>query len=258
MTPTFASPHPPRVLLLSASSGAGHVRAAQALEKALQNRGGCHVEHIDVIENVSKLFQKLYHQAYIAMVRRAPDLMGFLYDRMDQPWSHPRRRLALSRLNTRPKRKLRSRNAIVVTDYDVHAMWLCRTVDRYYLAMPESAEYLAGVGVPREELCVTGIPIDPSFEKPVDKYEARLSAEGRVLLVSAGGYSIGPVEQLVKDLLATERPWQIVTVAGRSERLQKRLNELANSVGNCLTETRGWSPWASRAKWTSIWRLPMH
>jgi len=102
MTPTFASPHLPRGLLLSASSGAGHVRAAQALEKALQNRDGCHVEHIDVIEYVSKLFQKLYNQAYIAMVRRAPDLMGFLYGRMDLPRRHPRRRLALNRLNTRP------------------------------------------------------------------------------------------------------------------------------------------------------------
>jgi processive 1,2-diacylglycerol beta-glucosyltransferase len=89
--------------------------------------------------------------------------------------------------------------------------------------------------VPREKLCVTGVPIDPVFEKPVDKDEARkklgLSAERRILLVSAGGYSIGPVEQLVKDLLATKRPWQIVTVAGKSEKLQKRLNELAKSAG---------------------------
>ncbi len=30
------------------------------------------------------------------------------------------------------KRKLHARHAIVVTDYDVHAMWLCRTVDRCY------------------------------------------------------------------------------------------------------------------------------
>jgi len=31
----------PRVLLLSASSGAGHVRAVQALEKAFSARGDC-------------------------------------------------------------------------------------------------------------------------------------------------------------------------------------------------------------------------
>lgn len=34
----------PRVLLLSASSGAGHVRAAQALEKAFSARGDCLID----------------------------------------------------------------------------------------------------------------------------------------------------------------------------------------------------------------------
>ena len=92
----------PRVLLLSASSGAGHVRAAQALEKAFTARGDCVIEHIDAIRYVSKLFQRVYDKAYIAMVRRVPELMGVLYDRTDQPWNHPRRRLALDRLNTQP------------------------------------------------------------------------------------------------------------------------------------------------------------
>ena len=88
----------PRVLLLSATSGAGHVRAAQALEKAFSARGDCVVEHIDALQYVSKLFQRIYDKAYISMVQLAPDLMGLLYDRTDQPWRHPRRRLALDRL----------------------------------------------------------------------------------------------------------------------------------------------------------------
>ena len=88
----------PRILLLSASSGAGHMRAAQALEKAFSARGDCLVEHIDAIRYVSKLFQRLYDKLYIAMVRRAPELMGLVYERMDQPWNHPRRRLAMDRL----------------------------------------------------------------------------------------------------------------------------------------------------------------
>jgi UDP-N-acetylglucosamine:LPS N-acetylglucosamine transferase len=64
----------PRVLLLSATSGAGHVRAAQALEKAFQARGDCAVEHIDALQHVSKFFQRVYDKAYISMVRRAPEL----------------------------------------------------------------------------------------------------------------------------------------------------------------------------------------
>lgn len=254
----------PRVLLLSATSGAGHVRAAQALEKAFSARGDCVVEHIDALQHVSKIFQRIYDKTYISMVRRAPELMGVLYDRTDQPWHHPRRRLALDRLNTQPmirllkriqpdlcvathflpaeiiawliaKRKLRARNAIVVTDYDVHAMWLCRTVSRYYVAIEEAAEYLAGIGVPRETLRITGIPIDPLFAKPLERAAARrhlgLATDAPVILVAAGGYGVGPVEQLVNDLLTLQRPWQIVAIAGKSEKIRKRLEEVAKAAG---------------------------
>jgi processive 1,2-diacylglycerol beta-glucosyltransferase len=258
----------PRVLLLSASSGAGHVRAAQALEKAFAARGDCVVGHIDTIQYVSKLFQRVYDKAYISMVRRAPELMGVLYERTDQPWHHPRRRLAMDRLNTAPmirllkreqpdlcvcthflaaeivawliaKRKLRAHNAIVVTDYDVHAMWLCRTVDRYYVAVDEAAEYLACIGVPREKLRVTGIPVDPLFAKILDRAEARralnLDPAATVILVSAGGYGVGPVEQLVNGLLMLQKPWQIVAIAGKAEKTRKRLEEISRSAGKLPT-----------------------
>ncbi len=254
----------PRVLLLSASSGAGHVRAAQALEKAFAARGDCVVEHIDTIEYVSKLFQRVYDKAYISMVRHAPELMGLVYERTDQPWQHARRRLAMDRLNTGPmiqllkrvqpdlcvcthflaaeivawliaKRKLRAHNAIVVTDYDVHAMWLCKTVERYYVAIDEAAEYLARIGVPREKLRVTGIPVDPLFAKPLDRGEARgtlgLDPHVAMILVSAGGYGVGPIEQLVTGLLALQKPWQIVAIAGKSEKARKRLEEISRRAG---------------------------
>ncbi len=92
----------PRVLLLSASSGAGHLRAAQALEKAFAARGDCIVEHIDAMKYASKLFQNLYHKTYISLANRAPDVLGLLYDRTDQPWNNPRPRLAMDRLNSSP------------------------------------------------------------------------------------------------------------------------------------------------------------
>jgi processive 1,2-diacylglycerol beta-glucosyltransferase len=255
----------PRVLLLSASSGAGHVRAAEALEKAFVARGDCDVEHVDTIQYVSKFFQRIYDKTYIAMVRRAPEMMGVLYDQTDRPWRHMWRRLALDRLNTQPmvrllkrvqpdlciathflpaeiiawliaKRKLRARNAIVVTDYDVHAMWLCRTVERYYVAMEESAEYLARVGVPREKLRITGIPIDPLFAVPVASEDARrhlkLERKLPVILIAAGGYGVGPVEQLVGDLLAQQKSWQIVAISGKAEKIRRRLEEISRNAGN--------------------------
>ena len=255
----------PRVLLLSASSGAGHLRAAQALEKVFAARGDCIVEHIDAMKYASKLFQSLYHKTYVSLANRAPDLLGLLYNRTDQPWNHPRPRLAVDRLNVQPmirmlkrvqpdlciathflpgeilawliaKKKLRARNAIVITDYDVHALWLCRTVDRYYVALPEAAEYLAAIGVPREKLCITGIPVDPLFAKAVDRDDAckRLQLDPRypTVLAAAGGEGVGPVEQLVRGLLDLRRCWQIVAIAGKSEKMRKRLEELSREAGS--------------------------
>src|SRR5260370_17844439 len=92
----------PRVLLLSATSGAGHVRAAQALEKAFLARADCVVEHIDALQYVSKLFQRFYDKACISMVWRPPSLMGGLYARTAQPWLHLRRRPPRYRLYTHP------------------------------------------------------------------------------------------------------------------------------------------------------------
>jgi processive 1,2-diacylglycerol beta-glucosyltransferase len=250
--------------LLSASSGAGHIRAAEALEKAFVARGDSVVEHIDAMQYTSKLFQRVYGKTYIEMVRRAPQVMGVLYDQTDQPWHAIKRRLTFDRLNTAPmvrllkrvapdlclathflpaeiiawlraKKKLAARNAVVVTDYDVHATWLSKTVDRFYVALDESAEYLARIGVPRETIRVTGIPIDPLFAKPLDRGEVRrqlkLDPAATVLLVAAGGYGVGPVEQLVRGLLGFERPWQIVAIAGKSEKLRQKMHNLSLGAG---------------------------
>ena len=243
------------------------MRAAEALEQAFRTHGGSIVEHVDSLNYVSKLFQRIYDDAYIAMVQRAPELMGLLYKRMDQPSERPSTRLAFDRFNAQPmirllqkvqpdlciathflpaeilawltaKKKLRARDAIVITDYDVHATAISGNLDRYYLALQEAAEYLAGIGVPREKFCVTGIPIDPRFETPLDRDETRgklgLASDARILLLSAGGYGVGPVEQLVLDLLAQKRPWQIVAIAGKGEELKKRLDYMAQSVGKLL------------------------
>lgn len=265
---TRAVSSPRRVLIVSASAGAGHVRAAQALEKAFAARGDCRVEHIDAVQYSSRLLRKTYDKAYLGLVRRAPEVLALLYKRLDRPWHHQGRRLALDRINTAPmvrllkrvqpdlciathflpaeiiawlvaKRKLRARNAVVVTDFDVHAMWLCRTVDRYYVACEESAEYLASLGVPREVLRVTGIPIDPLFAQKLDRREMRrrhgLDLERTTVLVAAGGYGVGPIERLVTDLLALQRPWQIVAIAGKSAPTQRRLEELARRNRNAPT-----------------------
>ena len=90
-----------KVLLLSASAGAGHVRAAEAIEKAFHEAGVVReVRHVDTLEFTNKVFRHLYSKAYIELVNKMPEVPGWFYDKFDKPWKNERRRLALDKLNT--------------------------------------------------------------------------------------------------------------------------------------------------------------
>jgi processive 1,2-diacylglycerol beta-glucosyltransferase len=95
------------ILIFSASAGAGHIRAAQAIERAFTITGAAQsVRHIDTLEYTNPLFRRLYSKAYIDMVNRMPDVLGWLYDFHDRPGRDDRVQQAFERLNTGPFVKL--------------------------------------------------------------------------------------------------------------------------------------------------------
>lgn len=253
-----------RVLLLSASSGAGHMRAAQAIERAALELGAAReVRHVDTLEYTTKIFRNLYSRAYIDMVNKAPDVLGWLYDQMDKPWKNERRRLAFDKLNTRPfvrflkdyqpditicthflpaeiiswlkaKRKLDTRQAIVVTDFDVHAMWLVHHFERYFVALDETRAHLEKLGIPSGRVITSGIPIDPIFARPKGKIEMRqkygLRPDVPAILISAGGFGVGRVAQIVESLLDLRHPAQVLAICGRNEDLQRNIEKQATRI----------------------------
>jgi processive 1,2-diacylglycerol beta-glucosyltransferase len=250
-----------RVLILSASAGAGHVRAAQALERAFADLGAAReVHHVDTLQFTNKIFRTLYSRAYLELVDHAPDVLGWLYDWLDTPWEKERRRLAWDKLNTRPfvrmlerhqpdlvlcthflpaeiiswlkaKERLDCPQGVVVTDFDVHAMWLCHHVEQYFVAIDETREHLLRLGIPSDRVTVSGIPIDPVFAETKDKAAMRekhgLLAGRTTVLLSAGGFGVGPLEHAVTNLLGLSHPAEIVVVCGRNEELRQRLDALA-------------------------------
>ena len=83
---TFAR-MPARILVLSASVGAGHMRAAQAVELALRETAedNATIKNVDVLTLTNAAFRKLYGEAYLDLVNKAPHVLGFFYDHMDKP-----------------------------------------------------------------------------------------------------------------------------------------------------------------------------
>jgi processive 1,2-diacylglycerol beta-glucosyltransferase len=250
-----------KVLILSASAGAGHLRAAQALERAITETGAAReVRHADTLAYTTKVFRNLYSKAYIEMVGRMPDVLGWLYDQFDKPWQNERRRLAFDKLNTRPfvrmlrderpditicthflpaeiiswlkaKQRLATRQAIVVTDFDVHAMWLCHHFEHYFVAIDETRAHLEKLGIPAAKITASGIPIDPQFAGAFDKRRMRdkhaLAQDRATILISAGGFGVGAIQHLVASLVDLRHPAQVVAVCGRNEELRRELEQTA-------------------------------
>ena len=74
-----------RILVLSASVGAGHLRAAQAVELALRELvPGAVVKNLDVLQLTNPTFRKLYSEAYLEFVNKAPHVLGMFYDLLYQ------------------------------------------------------------------------------------------------------------------------------------------------------------------------------
>src|SRR5262245_29641168 len=254
-----------RILILSASVGAGHLRAAQAVELALRQLDpDAIVQNVDVLELTNPLFRRLYGKAYLDLVNKAPHVLGYFYDLMDRPVSprakSDRLRFLVEKLNLRQCRTfprdepwdvivnthflpaeiiahLRSKGELdtpqitVTTDFETHRLWVNQPCDLYCTATDEGAAYLAHWGVPAAATRVTGIPIHPLFSQPRERAAclASLGLHGNrpIVLQLSGGFGVGPIEQLYRALLEIDVPLEVVVVSGRNVALKEQLERVA-------------------------------
>jgi processive 1,2-diacylglycerol beta-glucosyltransferase len=253
-----------RIVILSVSAGAGHVRAAEALRvTALQTHPGVQATHIDLMNLVPEGFKKLYADSYIKMVEHMPALWGYLYgvtDRQSPRAPLARLRRAVERLNTRKlkselaqlapdvvicthflpaellsrmkrRREIAARVWVQITDFDVHAMWVHDNLDGYCVASDEVAARLADKNLPRAQIHVTGIPIMPVFgaryERAQCAQELGIDPNKTTLLMMSGGVGLAGTDKLAQRLLQLPGDFQIVALAGRNARLLHALQRVA-------------------------------
>lgn len=246
-----------KVLILSVSAGTGHLRAAEALEKAANAHPNVgEVLHIDALQYTNKVFRRFYGKFYIDLVKSAPVLLGWFYNSQDEPWKTEKMRLMLDRLNTGPlirkikkfqpditvcthflpaeilsnlmsHEKIETQLALTITDYYAHAMWLSRSFHHYFVANEESQVQLENIGFPPESISISGIPIDPVFAEKRSRDQLRrrhgLRLDQPVLLVSAGALGIGSAELIVEVLCGLSQPVQVVVICGKNEKLRKNI-----------------------------------
>lgn len=255
-----------RVLIISTSAGTGHVKAADALAQAFARDPRVEaVEHRDALEFTNKLFRNFYSKLYVQLIRSAPLLLGWVYKSSDEPWKNDTVRLQLDRLNTGPlvkfirkfrpditvcthfmpagiiahlisKGLLDAHLSIVVTDLDMHAMWLSRVFHRYFVAIEETKVHLETLGLPADRITVSGIPVCPEFSQEIDRAAVRrshgLDPDKTTLLLSAGALGVTPTEFVVGRLMQLRHDVQTIVICGKDEELRERVRKLVESGGH--------------------------
>lgn len=252
---TGTPPRRPRVLILSASTGNGHISAARALE-AVCKAQGLEAQMADSLAYAPKAYRLWYAGGYEALVRWIPAMWGFLYrdsdkfsasfrlqtlldgvllKRLDalvrafQPdWVLCTHSLPQPRLARLIKQGEPFKMGIVITDLHPHLMWLRGEPDAFFVPNEWSKQRLLERYPPAQNrVLVTGIPVHPAFGAVKTRAEARAQAgleqDIPVALVSAGGIGGGPFGEVVKLLQTLEKPLQIVVICGRNAGLHARI-----------------------------------
>lgn len=241
-----------KIMLLTAATGGGHIRAANAIEQYIRENTRWEVENVDCLKAVGRLLDKTVCDSYLFMAKQAPMLFGRLYKRTNKQnvISHlvPKLSGLFSNLlyptieSSRPDviitthpfatemvAALKSDRLVsaplicIITDYGAHRAYIADEVDSYVVASDDMVPELMEFGVPKKKINPFGIPVHGVFFDRQDQgmllRQLDLDPELPTLLFMAGSFGVSNIIKLYRDLAETNVKMQIIVITGRNQKL---------------------------------------
>jgi processive 1,2-diacylglycerol beta-glucosyltransferase len=265
---------PPRILILTASVGEGHDLPARTLAEQIRSeRPDAEVIIEDALESMGRIvtafsadaarlvffrFQWVWDVGFwffagfgptrrgsqALLTRLGGEGLARLIEGVDPDvvaCTYPNTTEVLGRL--RRSGRIRVPVCAAITDLAAMHYWASPGVDVHLITHPESvAEVREVAGDETRVQCVHGLTA-PEFLEPHDQRVARTSLglplDGKIVLVSGGGWGVGDVDGAVEDALAIDEVVQVVCLCGRNERLHSRLH--ARFAGNARVRVEGFT-----------------
>jgi processive 1,2-diacylglycerol beta-glucosyltransferase len=256
-----------KIIIVYASAGSGHMKAAEALHSYfISTHPDIDIRVVDILDKTNIPFKTAYSNGYNILVAYFPWLWSFFFFLTAAPGLRVLARFLtfpFDFLNTfrfryylagenpdvvisthflssrmaaflKKHRRIGSVLVTVVTDFGVHPFWVQSHTDTYIAASVHTRDELIAQGVDGSHIQVFGIPTAQKFSRAIDKKTAREkhgipSAEFSVLLIT-GSFGIGPLERIAEFLSLDV---QVLVVCARNHRLYRRLiaRGLANVKG---------------------------
>ena len=244
--------------------GAGHVRAAEVLQRAFYDCiDPVEVRLLDGLKVARSWFLMLYVRPYWWLLRHAPGVWRWLFERRQKKlhsataprWVFRRGcREVLEQIKAFAPHLLIANEVgaveiaalgkregwyhspllAVQTDFQTEPPWVQAEVDVYCVGSEEARSQLVQWGTSPNRILVCGIPVDPVFGILTDKTEVRralrLDSQRPVVLVMGGGMGPAPLDAIVESLEVCRFPLQVMAVAGHNRKLRHALELLRRKV----------------------------
>ncbi|KJJ84464.1 monogalactosyldiacylglycerol synthase [Candidatus Omnitrophus magneticus] len=257
-----------KIIILYSTGGMGHKKAAEAILEYFkqQNNPSLEIKTIDSIDFGGAFYKFTYGTLYIFLMTKAKLLWGFLYHLTNTKlFGAPLTKLAriIERIKLKKlietlikenpdiiisthfilpsiaaalksKKDFHAKLYTVITDYGPHRFWLSDYIDKYFIGYSVMARDMARYGVSENKLIVSGIPVMPNFYQDLDrialKKKYNLTADEKTIFILSGGFGVGPIEKILKNLCRLKINFNVIVVAGHNEQLYKRLLNLSATL----------------------------
>jgi 1,2-diacylglycerol 3-beta-galactosyltransferase len=252
-----------KILIVMSDTGGGHRSAAEAIAEAMHQLYGeaCRVEIVDLWADYTPFPINHLGQLYGPLVNCSTTLWKLLFRSTSNRraisllvkifWPMVRERLkdflrqgnpdvivsvhpVLTHFTIRALQEadLRIPSVTVVTDLvSLHPFWLCSETDSWLVPTEPARNRALASGLPPEKVKVVGLPVGLKFAREVGEKEALrdklgLERDRPTILVMGGGEGMGKVYRTARAIAKARLNAQLVIVAGRNERLRRRLEKV--------------------------------
>ena len=247
-----------KILILTASIGSGHIKAAEAVAEAIKalspaalvttvdwtDKGvspsnyltkKIYLNMLAFVPNLYDLFYKfseskmggvVAHNLNDGLMRRTVEKLFAVYEPDAVICTHPFPAGAAAAV------KRRGGNfflASVITDYTLHQMYLNRGLDMFFVPTEDVRRDLIGLGAAEENVFAGGIPVGSRFSAMPNKSEMRrrlnLATTAKVVLLMGGGLGLGGIENTVRNLENAADSLTVFVLVGKNENLLNKLQK---------------------------------
>ena len=249
-----------KLLILTAATGGGHIRASRAIQAYIsEHSADSEVVVVDALKSISNVLNKTVCDGYRFLATKMPKVFGKLYYRTNEKsllsslmfrfsGVFSMKLLALLEqekpdviISTHPfatemVSHLKKAGAVPVpliclmTDYGPHRAWIADRVDAYVVANGDMISEMEAMGVPKEKIYPFGIPVENVFftkgDRPAFLKKIEMDPELPTILIMAGSFGVTNILKIYRQIARLDQEFQIIVITGRNEKLYEEFSKL--------------------------------